>query len=189
MGRSSTKSRWNNDLPAKRSVNWPQRNPTIPRTVSEPGFVVPTGSTSELHTYCCQLMERLQKQVDFEWGTLFLYSEGSGKLEVVAQMGDGLDFINSFGFHLGRGLSAWVAQRRKVVNLQNIHRGRRHGHHPVRSFVSLPITAKDKPIGVLTLGHVYPNAFSDREFETLETFVREIAKLAANETEDCGQQG
>ena len=120
------------------------------------------------------VLSELRQVVDFKWATIFMYDRGTGKLKVVAQSGDGIDFINRINFSMGAGLSAWVAQKNRLVHLPDIHRGTRHEHHPVRSFVSMPLLRGESVVGVLNLAHVFPNAFGYKELQILENLKEEI---------------
>lgn len=120
------------------------------------------------------LLNDLRQAVDFKWATIFMYDGDTGKLKVVAQSGEGIDFINRIHFSMGPGLSAWVAQKKRLVHLPDIHRGTRHEHHPVRSFISMPLLRGNSVLGVLNLAHVFPNAFGYKELQTLEAIKEEI---------------
>lgn len=121
-----------------------------------------------------EILQELSRLVDFKWATIFMYEEGSGRLKIVAQIGDGIDFINRINFSMGKGLSAWVAQKKRLVHLPDIHRGTRHEHHPVRSFLSMPLILGNAVVGVLNLAHVVPNAFGCKELQVIENLKEEI---------------
>lgn len=121
-----------------------------------------------------KILADLRESVDYKWATIFLLETTAGQLKRVAQQGEEIDFINRISFSLGTGLSAWVAQKKRVVHLPDIHRGTRHEHHPVRSFVSLPLMKNDHVVGVLNLAHIYPNAFGCKELQILQDMSDEI---------------
>jgi GAF domain-containing protein len=127
-----------------------------------------------------KILEEIRQTIDFKWGSIFLKEFESCKLKIVARVGDGIDFINRISFSMGMGLSAWVAQKKRVVHLPDIHRGTRHEHHPVRSFVSIPLVRGDQVIGVLNLAHLFPNAFGDEELHTLESLCEQLAQKIFN---------
>lgn len=120
-------------------------------------------------------VERLARQFDFSCCSLFVFEDAERRLSCVARLGDGVDFIEGFRFGLGSGLSAWVAQKHRRVNLPDIHRGSRHGHKPLRCYLSVPLMIEDCVIGVLNLAHVVPNAFDDH-LDEIETFSRLMAQ-------------
>lgn len=123
-----------------------------------------------------KILDEIRQTVDFKWGSIYLKEFDTGRLKVVAQVGEGIDFINRISFSMGTGLSAWVAQKKRIVHLPDIHRGTRHEHHPVRSFVSIPLLRGDQVIGVLNLAHLFPNAFGDEEVHTLEALCENLAQ-------------
>jgi len=129
-----------------------------------------------------QFLDELSQIIEFESGSLFLLECQSGTLKEVANKGNGIDFITKVHFPLGKGLSAWVAQKGKIVYLPDIHRGSRHGLQPIRSYLSIPLEVNNKTIGVLNLGHVVPNAFDKRDLKLIETFSKEIARKIYNRT-------
>lgn len=126
--------------------------------------------------------EELSKTVAFESGSLFVYELNSQSLTEVAKRGDGIDFISAINFPMGTGLSAWVAQKGKVIYLPDIHRGSRHGLNPVRSYLSMPLEMNNRMIGVLNLGHVMPNAFDEPKLSAISESCKEIARKIYNQT-------
>jgi GAF domain-containing protein len=139
-------------------------------------------STSSLYTQNSEsaifqsFMDKLHEEIGFESGSLFLLENESQALKEVAVKGDGIDFISSVHFPMGTGLSAWVAQKCKIIYLNDIHRGSRHGQNPVRSYLSMPLEMNTKVVGVLNLGHVVPNAFDDAKMEIIVSMAKEIAR-------------
>lgn len=127
-----------------------------------------------------EFMDELSRLVEFETGSLFLYDEESKTLKEIARKGDGLDFISSVRFPLGAGLSAWVAQRGRLIYLPDIHRGSRHGENPVRSFLSMPIEINSKIFGALNLGHGTPNAFREEQLKRIEGWSKETIRKIIN---------
>jgi GAF domain-containing protein len=128
-----------------------------------------------------KFMEDLNKVVEFEAGSLFLIDTGTYALKEVANKGNGIDFINTVHFPLGTGLSAWVAQKGKLIYLPDIHRGSRHGENPVRSYLSMPLEINNKILGVLNLGHIIPYAFEGKDIEHIEAFTKEISRKIYNQ--------
>ena len=121
-------------------------------------------------------LTELNKNIDFEMGSLFVLENGTSTLKQVATKGVGIDFINRVHFPLGKGLSAWVAQKGKAIYLPDIHRGNRHGLNPVRSYLSIPLEVNNKTVAVLNLGHVVPNAFDKKTLARIETITKNITR-------------
>ncbi|MFQ5705904.1 MAG: GAF domain-containing protein [bacterium] len=125
-------------------------------------------------------LNNLSRIIEFDAGSLFLYDTESEALKEVANKGEGIDFISSVHFPLGNGLSAWVAQKGKLIYLPDIHRGSRHGENPVRSYVSIPLEVNSKVLGVLNLGHGIPHAFSDEDIKRIECVGKEAIRRIVN---------
>ena len=123
-----------------------------------------------------RFLKRIARRVDYAWGTVYYLNREKGVLEPLAHRGEELDFIRSFSFSFGPGLSAWIAEQKKPITLRNIHHGRRHRHHPVRAFASFPILAGTVSFGTLTLGHSDPRAFNDEQCAYLERATRRFGK-------------
>jgi len=125
-------------------------------------------------------MEELERSVEFESGSLFIYEAESRNLREVAKSGDGIDFISSVSFPMGTGLSAWVAQKGKIIYLADIHRGSRHGLRPVRSYLSIPLETNNRVVGVLNLGHTVPDAFGGKRMEKIQQLSKEVTRKIYN---------
>ncbi len=125
-------------------------------------------------------MKELNQQVDCESGSLFLLENENKNLREVATIGEGIDFIGKVNFPMGNGLSAWVAQKGKVIYLPDIHRGSRHGLNPIRSYLSMPLEINNKVVGVLNLGHVFPDAFQEQKMTKIENLCKEISRKIYN---------
>ena len=121
------------------------------------------------------ILQYIKKNVDYNSASLLLLGKHGKRYKTVAQHGDGCNLIKGMHFKMGSGLSAWLAQKRKVICLPNIHRGARHGHNPIRSFVAIPILYKDMVIGILNLAHITPNVYGPKEVKTLQNLTQSIA--------------
>ncbi len=122
-------------------------------------------------------LARISKRVDFAWGSVSLLDRKTGLLRSVAARGEEMDFIVAFRFRFGNGLSAWALEHKKTVALRNIHHGRRHRHHPVRSFLTIPIVHENVAIGTVTLAHRNAYAFTEQECRYLDRASRRLARL------------
>lgn len=127
-------------------------------------------------------MIELNKRVEFELASLFVLEADNQTLRQVANKGEGIDFINRVNFPLGRGLSAWVAQKGKVVYLPDIHRGSRHGINPIRSYLSIPLEVNNKTVAVLNLGHVVPHAFDQKTVTQITAISKDLTRKIYNRT-------
>ncbi len=111
--------------------------------------------------------------------SLFIYAEDEDSLEEVATVGSRVDLIESIHFDMGKGFSAWVAKQRRSVLIPNLREGREGGF---RSFISTPLLAADRLIGVLNLGHEEPDTFTERHMEFLDIVAAQLAHTIERDT-------
>jgi GAF domain-containing protein len=111
----------------------------------------------------------VQKVLECDSGSIFLMNFETGVLEEAATVGSRVDLIETTQFELGKGLSAWVAENRGSVLLPDV---RKDGF---RSFLSTPILALDKLIGVINLGHCKPNYFTENNLRLLDIIAGQLA--------------
>lgn len=117
----------------------------------------------------------IKANVDFNSANLLILNKAADKLENAAQYGNNCNLIKTMNFKMGHGLSAWLAQKKRIVCLPDIHRGARHMHNPIRSFVAVPIMFDEIVIGMLNLAHIKPNAFGAEQVKILSRIVEAIA--------------
>jgi GAF domain-containing protein len=127
-----------------------------------------------------EILSYIKEVIDFNSASLMVIGKNRKKLRTVAQYGDGCNFINTMHFKMGSGLSAWLAQRKRTICLSDIHRGARHGHNPIRSFVAIPIIFQDNVIGIINLAHILPNAYGPEEVDRLNEITLSIAPKLNN---------
>ncbi|MDQ7052439.1 MAG: GAF domain-containing protein [candidate division KSB1 bacterium] len=124
-----------------------------------------------------ECLSALAEQVEFEAATLYLILRGSKMLHRVADYNGGVNFIDRVRFDHGYGLSAWVAQKQRPIYLPDIHRGSRHGHKPIRSYLSLPIILHDELVGVINFAHTKPHAFERTEMLLIRKFIENLKPI------------
>ncbi len=117
----------------------------------------------------------IKDNVDFNSANLLLVNKEAEKLENAAQYGNNCNLIRTMNFKMGFGLSAWLAQKKRVVCLPDIHRGARHIHNPIRSFVAIPIMYNEVVIGMINLAHIKPNAFGPEQVKVLTRMIESLA--------------
>jgi len=127
-----------------------------------------------------EVLKEIKKSVDYNSANILIINNQNKKLKTVAQHGSNCNLIKGMHFKMGAGLAAWLAQKKRAVCLPNIHRGARHVHNPIRSYLALPILLNDNVIGVMNLAHVIPNAYGTREIEALQNFAEELAPKINN---------
>jgi len=122
-----------------------------------------------------QMLMRMREGIPFENATLFVTDRATGKLEPVATVGEPIDLIGHVKFERGRGFSSWVAQQRKPVLLNDLHREGGTDAPSVRSFLSVPIVLQGESMGVINLSHSRPEAFDEESQKLLSLMGHQIA--------------
>jgi len=122
-----------------------------------------------------QMLVRMREGIPFENATLFVMERVTGKLEPVATVGETIDLIGHVKFERGRGFSSWVAQQRKPVLLNDLHREGGTEAPSVRSFLSVPIVLQGESMGVINLSHSRPEAFDEESQKLLSLMGHQIA--------------
>jgi len=110
-------------------------------------------------------MKSIGKLVDFRSASLFIISGQSGRLEEVCTIGRTVDLINFVNFDMGAGISAWVAQKKRPIILNNLRKSQGGTH--TKSFLSVPVIFAEKVRGVINLAHDEAEAFTQRDAEII----------------------
>jgi len=135
------------------------------------------------------ILKLVGRAIDFRSASLFMHSRDTGRLEEICTIGQRVDLIDFVEFDMGMGLSAWVAQKRRPILLNNLRKSKGGVH--ARSFLSVPIVFSDQIIGVVNLAHDEPDSFSHRDSEVLEIISTLFALLAEriyhNKFETCSR--
>jgi transcriptional regulator with GAF, ATPase, and Fis domain len=114
--------------------------------------------------------------IDYRSASLFLFSPDTGRLEEICTIGQRVDLIDFVEFDMGMGLSAWVAQKRRPILLNNLRKSKGGVH--ARSFLSVPIVFGDEIKGVINLAHDEPDSFTGRDSEILQIISTLFALLS-----------
>jgi len=112
-----------------------------------------------------EILKKVGGIIDFRSASLFMFSRETGKLDEICTIGHRVDLINFVEFDMGMGISAWVAQKRRPILLNNLRKSKGGIH--TRSFLSVPIVFMDEIIGVINLAHDEPDAFTRRDADIL----------------------
>ncbi|MEW5872463.1 MAG: GAF domain-containing protein [Chloroflexota bacterium] len=119
----------------------------------------------------------------------FLYDPESERLELRATAGDTtlspLQADVLLKLSLGKGLAGWVAQHRQAANVAEVVEDHRWFFaagidENVRSALSAPIIAGENLLGVLSVLHDIPNAFSEEHVFLLKAITQEVALALSN---------
>jgi len=118
----------------------------------------------------------LEKTIEFESATLFLYDADEDRLEIGHQVGkDVVDLVTDIDFSRGAGMASWVSQRTEPIILANLGKSRPGKDNRFHSFVSLPLRAAGKLIGVLNLGHSRENVYERSDQDVFAALAAEVS--------------
>ncbi len=122
------------------------------------------------------VFQLVEKSVPFESATLYLYQEEDDNLVIMHQEGEEVvDLIREIPFSRGMGMASWVSQQEKPIILESLTKSRPGKERRFTSFVSLPLRAASRLIGVLNLGHSTPNMYLQSEVETFSLMAEELS--------------
>ena len=124
-----------------------------------------------------ELLGRIREAIPYENATLFVVDRAANRLEPVATVGQEIDLIGHVSFDRGKGFSSWVAQQRKPVLLNDLHREGGTEGPSVRSFLSVPIVLQGESMGVINLSHSRPEAFDEESQKLLTLMGHQIAAV------------
>jgi len=122
------------------------------------------------------IMYLIGRMIDFRSASLYVMAGKSGQLNEICTIGRRVDLIDFVQFDMGSGISAWVAQKRRPIVLNNVRKSEGGSH--TRSFLSVPIALTKEIIGVVNLAHDEPHAFSESDVKLMEIISSLLALLA-----------
>jgi diguanylate cyclase (GGDEF)-like protein len=122
-------------------------------------------------------LEQVREALPYENAALFVMNRDSQKLEPAACVGEMIDLIGHVSFDRGKGFSSWVAQQKKPVLLNDLHREGGTAAPSVRSFLSVPVILQGEVLGVINLSHSKPEAFDEDSQRLLALFAHPLAAV------------
>src|SRR5258705_1966044 len=128
-----------------------------------------------------QMLVRMREAIPFENATLFVTDRATGKLVPVATVGETIDLIGHVKFERGRGFSSWVAQQRKPVFLNDLHREGGTEAPSVRSFLSVPILVSGDLVGVINVSHSRPGAFDEESAKRIALMMLPVSAMVTRQ--------
>jgi diguanylate cyclase (GGDEF)-like protein len=121
---------------------------------------------------------QIRTAIPFENATLFLVNRDSQVLEEAVSIGSRVDLIGHVRFDRGRGFSSWVAQQKKPVLLNDLHREGGPDAVCLRSFLSVPILVQSEVVGVVNMSHSRPGAFDEESASRLGLMTMPLSAVA-----------
>ncbi len=125
-----------------------------------------------------EALAQIRTFLPYENATLFVLSRETQKFEPASIVGEPIDLIGHVTFDRGKGFSSWVAQQRKPVLLNDLHREGGSDDAPiVRSFLSVPVLLLGEVVGVLNLSHCKAEAFDEDSVRLVSLFGHMLAAV------------
>lgn len=122
-------------------------------------------------------LEAVRRAIAFENATLFVFNRETASLEEAATVGGLVDLIGHVRFDRGCGFSSWVAQSRKPVLLNDLHREGGSEAPSVRSFLSVPIVVQGDVAAVVNMSHSRPGAFDEESAKRLSLMMLPLSAV------------
>ncbi len=138
--------------------------------------VVERGAPNE--SLYAEALSQIGKAVPFENATLFLLNRDSRQMEPAAVVGEIVDLVRHVRFDRGNGFSSWVAQQKKPVLLNDLHREGGSEAATMRSFLSVPMIVQGDVVGVVNLGHSKAGVFDEESARRVALYALPIAAVA-----------
>ncbi len=121
---------------------------------------------------------QIRLAIPYENATLFLVNRETQCLDEVLSIGSRVELIGHVRFDRGKGFSSWVAQQRKPVLLNDLHREGGPDAVCLRSFLSVPILVQSEVVGVINMSHSRPGAFDEESASRLALMAMPISAVA-----------
>ena len=144
-------------------------------------------STLELQAVLQRILELVSQVTTADASLLYLLDEPAQRLELRASRPPHPESIGRIALHVGEGLTGSVAKERRAIVI-----GRRAFADPrfkafqplpedrYEAFLSVPITARDRLIGVINVQHREPHRYSPETVALVETIGRLVGGAIAN---------
>jgi GAF domain-containing protein len=145
-------------------------------------FVVVTDNITSIANL---MLELAINYTDAEKGSLMIVNE-LGELYIRAAKGIDIQLFNTFRERIGEGIAGTVAKQRIPVLVEDIDkderfRERKRDHYKTKSFISCPITYKNKLLGVLNINDKKDGScFADDEFTLIKIIANQASIVLEN---------
>jgi len=122
-------------------------------------------------------LTQIRRGVPFENASLFLFNRETRALEEAVTIGERVDLIGHVRFDRGHGFSSWVAEQKKPVLLNDLHREGGSEAPSVRSFLSVPIVVQGEVSAVINVCHSRPGAFDEESAKRISLMMLPVSAL------------
>ncbi|MBI3009490.1 MAG: GAF domain-containing protein, partial [Candidatus Omnitrophica bacterium] len=144
-------------------------------------------STLDLQAVLQRILELVSQVTSADAGLLYLLDEHLERLELRASRPAHPESIGRIALQIGEGLTGWVAKERRaiVINRQAFADPRFKTFQQLpedryEAFLSVPITDRDRLIGVINVQHRQPHRYSVETVALVETIGRLVGGAIAN---------
>lgn len=120
---------------------------------------------------------QIRRAVPFENATLFLLNCETRALEEAVTLGERVDLIGHVRFERGHGFSSWVAEQKKPVLLNDLHREGGSEAPNVRSFLSVPVVVQGEVAAVINVCHSRPGAFDEESAKRIALMLLPVSAM------------
>jgi diguanylate cyclase (GGDEF)-like protein len=119
-----------------------------------------------------QIVDRLRESIAFENCTLFLMDTATSTLDAVCTRGRQVNLLDHISFDVGFGVAGWVAREAKPFFVKDLACQQtlldmELVPPPISSFAAAPMMFGETALGVLSISHSRPNAFTEDDVELL----------------------
>ncbi len=127
------------------------------------------------------IVRRVVSTLEAQQASIMLLDPATGMLETRASYGLESEFARNARRRLGEGVSGWVAQRRRPVQLDSGAQGYRNDYKVARnitSALSLPLLVGERCVGVLNVNRInHPDTFEPHHSEMLQLFADHVGAV------------
>lgn len=144
-------------------------------------------SSLEIEEIRKRAIESSVKLLGCEAGSLLLYDENTQELYFDIAIGEKADKIKTIRLKLGEGIAGWVAQNKEALIINDVQKDPRFfkgadekSGFVTKTMVCVPITIKEKLIGVLQAINKKNKLFDDYDVHLLKALGNQVAVAIEN---------
>ncbi len=147
-----------------------------------------TGSVLETEVLVRRLHDQVRSLLNPDTFVVMFYHAASEELEVVLAIEDGRpaeEVLPAGRLPVGQGLTGWVVRNRRSLLVRDLQEEQvpvppRHGLRPARSWLGVPLIARDQIIGAVSVQSFEAEAFDAADARFLESVASQVAIAIEN---------
>ncbi|MBI3320224.1 MAG: GAF domain-containing protein [Candidatus Omnitrophica bacterium] len=144
-------------------------------------------STLDLQAVLQRILELVSQVTAADACLLYLLDESAQRLQLRASRPPHPESIGRITLHVGEGLTGWVAKERRAIIIgrdafadPRFKEFQQLPEDRYEAFLSVPITARDRLVGVINVQHREPHRYSAETVALVETIGRLVGGAIAN---------